>query len=273
MAIPVGTVILSGHGTADDWLKFHASVGDAVTLPTCATGGAAPVQVLPDLGMKKFDPNRFLIANVNGVKQLKFDTVVQNAGQGKFEIIMNRKTGTGDPMVDTQRIYYTDGSFTTKATTATGYFAGDGHNHWHVRDLEKFSLHLKDASETQLRTGAKHGFCFEDNTAYYGPDGKWPGSAGHPNSPASPVYVGCGSDPNATSQVMGMSVGWGDTYPNTLPDQFIDITGLQDGLYRLKVTADAPNWFAESNEANNTTWSDIQITGNTVAVTASGGGI
>ena len=38
---------------------------------------------------------------------------------------------------------------------------------------------------------------------------------------------------------MGLSVGWGDTYPLTLPDQYIDITAVTPGRYRLNVTADA----------------------------------
>jgi hypothetical protein len=58
---------------------------------------------------------------------------------------------------------------------------------------------------------------------------------------------------------MGLSVGWGDEYPATLPDQYIDITNVTPGHYRLSVTADAQNWFAETNEANNTTWVDVQL--------------
>jgi hypothetical protein len=58
---------------------------------------------------------------------------------------------------------------------------------------------------------------------------------------------------------MGLSVGWGDAYPSSLPDQNIDITGLGPGRYQLSVTADAGGWFAESNEFNNFTWVDLQI--------------
>ena len=60
---------------------------------------------------------------------------------------------------------------------------------------------------------------------------------------------------------MGLSVGWSDQYSWRLPDQYIDITGLTAGRYRLIVVADAGNWFVEGNEANNTTWVDLQLTG------------
>ena len=61
---------------------------------------------------------------------------------------------------------------------------------------------------------------------------------------------------------MGLSVGWGDLYRYTLPDQFVDITGLGAGRYRLVVTADRQGWFSESNESNNSTWVDLQLKGN-----------
>jgi hypothetical protein len=58
---------------------------------------------------------------------------------------------------------------------------------------------------------------------------------------------------------MGLSVGWGDEYAATLPDQLIDITNVDQGRYRLMVAADTQNWFAETNEANNVTWVDLQL--------------
>ena len=51
----------------------------------------------------------------------------------------------------------------------------------------------------------------------------------------------------------------GRRVPGSLPDQNIDITGLDPGTYRLRVTADDGSWFAESNEENNFTWVDRVI--------------
>ena len=58
---------------------------------------------------------------------------------------------------------------------------------------------------------------------------------------------------------MGLSVGWGDRYSSTLPDQYIDVTGLGDGKYRLRATADGSNRFKESNDKNNKTWVDLVL--------------
>ena len=57
----------------------------------------------------------------------------------------------------------------------------------------------------------------------------------------------------------GLSVGWGDIYHRSLPGQYIDITGLPNGLYRLSATADQADFFLESNDANNSTWVDLRI--------------
>ena len=69
---------------------------------------------------------------------------------------------------------------------------------------------------------------------------------------------------------MGLSRGWGDRYSYWLPDQYIDVAGLTSGRYRLQATADASNWFLESDESNNFTWVDIQISGNSLSVVGYG---
>ena len=70
--------------------------------------------------------------------------------------------------------------------------------------------------------------------------------------------------------IMGLSVGWGDKYDPTLPDRYIDITGLTSGRYRLIGTADAGDWFVESENANNVAWVDIQLKGNRARIVAFG---
>ncbi len=50
-------------------------------------------------------------------------------------------------------------------------------------------------------------------------------------APESAVYTGCGYQ-SALSVTMGLSIGWGDAYYSTLPDQYIDITGLSSGPAR-----------------------------------------
>ena len=70
---------------------------------------------------------------------------------------------------------------------------------------------------------------------------------------------------------MGLSRGWGDLYGAGTLDQYLDVTDLADGRYRLRLTADGhsadgTDRFLESDETNNSTWADLRIEGNTVTV-------
>jgi hypothetical protein len=149
------------------------------------------------------------------------------------------------------------------------YWAGDGHNHWHFEDFDDYWVEKLDG--TRVRGAEKHGYCLEDNTT-------WSGLNGQPGVPSAPVYANattCGLGlQNALDIIEGLSRGWGDTYPLSLPDQAIDITGLPDGRYRVGITADALKVAKESDETNNTATMEIQITGNTITTypaTATGG--
>lgn len=269
MMIPPNGYVLSGHGAARGWLRANAVPGAAVTL----SGSEPPPTTspkLPDIGVRTL--RQFFIANAGGAKLLKFPAVTANVGNGPMEIRATRSSSTSSDWVGKQVVHNTDGSTTTlPATGAIFYFAGDGHSHWHIRDFDSYQLF--DSSGTELKRGEKHGFCFEDNTTYR----DWVGSPRHPEVPVSPVYThegSCGEGlPAATSIVHGLSVGWSDTYPSSLPDQAIDITGLPDGIYVVRVTADWQHFWEETNEANNTASAQIRIAGNTVTLLSATDGL
>ena len=212
----------------------------ALPLATLASPARAASDLLPDLGMARLTDLK-IERTSDGRKLLRFSSVIVNVGDGPLEVHGQRSdTST---MTTSQRIFDEAGEHRDVPTDAVMYFGGDGHNHWHVRDLESFELKRLGAS-TQIGTGAKHGFCFSDNYRY--------------GSEQDPHYTGCGQMDDL-QVVMGLSVGWGDLYRYSLPDQYIDITGLGRGRYRLTGTADADNWFQEIDEENNSTWVNFRI--------------
>ena len=219
--------------------------------------------LLPDLGMASL--RGFQIEKTSdGRKLLRFTSIVVNVGDGPFEA-HGQRSGTKDSnMTTSQRIFDGAGSssYLDRPTDATMYFGRDGHNHWHLQDLEDFKLERLDNGNL-VGTGAKHGFCFFDNFRY--------GSTLDPfyTRQTSPPACAQGQ-PSALSAKMGLSRGWGDAYWRSLPDQYIDVTGLTSGRYRLQGTADANNWFLESNDLNNFTWVDIQIGSSSVKVVRQG---
>ena len=67
---------------------------------------------------------------------------------------------------------------------------------------------------------------------------------------------------SAPSRWVSRAAGSSRNY-NFLPDQSFDVTKLRDGLYRLRATADPDRVLRESNESNNTTWVDLELTTST----------
>ena len=51
--------------------------------------------------------------------------------------------------------------------------------------------------------------------------------------------------------VQGITAGWADVYDWYLPDQYIEVTGVPDGVYILDTIADPDNTILEANESNN----------------------
>lgn len=232
----------------------------ALMLPTAlvmalypASPAAAATDNRPDLRMARLVDFKSVQAP-DGRRLLRYSSIVVNTGDGRFEARGQRPSTGHSTMTVRQRIYNNAGGYRGVSTPAVMYFSGDGHNHWHVRDLQTFTLTRLDNGR-RVGTGAKHGFCFYDNYRF--------------GSTSAPRYTLAGGACGVRSSLrvtMGLAVGWGDIYHYTLPDQYIDITGLTAGRYRLRAVADQKNWFVEKNNTNNHTWVDLSITGNGVSV-------
>ena len=221
----------------------YSNIATAVTEPS-----APGSDRVPDLGMARLADVR--IERIGRTRRLRYSTTIVNVGAGKFEVRGQRASTAEPTMSVVQRVFDDGGGWSEVATTAVMIFGGDGHNHWHVRDLQQSEL-FRLADDAYLTQSDKRGFCFWDNVRY---------QLSLPGAPQSPVYQesGCGRTDSLTA-AMGMSIGWGDIYPSTLPDQFIDVTNVPDGFYRLVVTADPGGWFTEASDENNFTWVSLEL--------------
>jgi hypothetical protein len=234
-----------------------------VTLLVAPVGAVNDLK--PDLRMAPFDMYTapYIERTPDGRRLLHFDSIIVNVGAGAFEVHGSRPSTNTPELTVTQSVFNDAGTAPrSRSTAARMYYSGDGHDHWHVRNLQKYTL-SRLADGKKVRTGDKHGFCFWDNV--------WFGSS-------QGAFYTDGSTPRACGQfatdevvVMGLSRGWGDIYPTSwVPDQYIDITGVTRGKYRLKGVVDPSGWFLEEDNTNNFTWLDIKIQGNTVIVTRHG---
>ena len=187
-----------------------------------------------------------------------------NVGHGHFEV-RGQRSSTSQPMA-VRQIIYTSSSRTAIArevpTSAVGQWSGDGHDHWHVQEMMRYDL-WGDAGTYR---GAKVGFCFLDSD---------PWQLSLPGASASSFYRGswCATTPNALSNRMGISIGWGDEYEWYLAYQWVDVTGMPAGDYWVRAKVDPYGFFLEENETNQCGYARISWTSQSSAVTVEGRGL
>ena len=216
---------------------------------------AAPVPVhaasgdkRPNLKMVRLHDLR--VQTVNGRRLLRFTTIFVNAGPGRFELRGSRSSSHDMSMDMDQLMYRWDGTSHRIDTSAESKYAGDGHDHWHVQGVVTYEA-WKLADPVAARRGAKTGFCFFDTD---------PWRLSLPYARQSPYYrqEWCGTHSSMTNRV-GVSVGWGDRYPWNFAFQWVDITGLPGGIYRVRATVDIQNFYRETDEFDNCVWTEVRV--------------
>ena len=141
-------------------------------------------------------------------------------------VVMNR--GDGDLVV---------GDRSDRDNPYSKYFVFHScHGHYHIEDFSVYEL-LTPGGALAAR-GTKQGFCFEDNFKYE--DG--------------------GKSHGYDCEYQGITSGWGDWYYKQLVGQWIDITGVPEGDYIVRVTLNSGEIFDEGkNSYGNVTEVRIHI--------------
>lgn len=234
------------------FLLVPATVGLALVLPAQAYAAA----LLPDLGMARVQRIVIDTTYQPGHKLLRYNALLPNIGKGAFEVRGTRSSTAQTNMSVKQVLYQSGGGTTTRATGATVSFQTGV---WRLGALEAGWL---QSSSGHIAALVKHWYCPQDDSAF---------NLSLPGAPSTAKYTSCGGDkPALLSVTLGMSVGWADNYGPYSYQQYIDITNVPDGTYYLYAQADPNNYFQESNETNNTTWTEIKIKGTTVTKIAYG---
>lgn len=202
--------------------------------------------LLPNIEALPAD-NLYLEKHDDGKILLRFNTTTWNKGTGPLELI-------GDPLnggAVSQIVYYDDG--TTVAYSVGSFVLDDGHNHFHYDDYAIYKLQKDVTDLNAVASGAKTSFCIMDTDRI---------NHRLPGAPKTAQYTSCGKD------TQGMSVGWGDTYKAGLEGQWIEVTKVQSGRYKLIIhvnpkgdddTADGEG-LIESDFADNTSVVTIDLT-------------
>jgi hypothetical protein len=194
---------------------------------------------------------------------LRFDQIIANDSRGPLEIQFTVPPGfTPEDEAELpvkQRIHRSNGSIVEQPGGHV-HFHGI-HNHWHYSSFATAELWESDDDGRKLGTepvtmGQKVTFCIADirieNWAekgdgprtYYAPDCLFPFS----------------SDASGDHFKQGLTAGWADVYDWYIPDQYLEVTGVDDGLYRLEFCADPFNEIEELDEDNNCLANHINLT-------------
>ena len=192
------------------------------------------------------------IAEDGARRCLRFDQSIANLGEGPFELRYAPPTFAIDPYMY-QRILRSDGTWRERQAEEYEFHAT--HAHFHYKGFGQSRLWRSDASGARLdpepiRSGHKNGFCVMDidKVRPGAPEKRYDGS-------------GCTASQDFKN---GITEGWADTYTADLPDQYIEVTGVPDGLYVLETLADPDGTVVETDETNNSAAILIRITGNSV---------
>lgn len=234
----------------------HDLLPDIVTLPPTRLqviepifGGPAPAQHAAGIYGCGLDE----VVEQQAKRCLRLDNRVGNIGEGALEVRLSLKDGATSPAGQShwiQRVYRSDGTHRDEAVGAAVFHAT--HSHFHYKGLAHYQLYQYDlATHTRgasVNEGTKSGFCFIDiglvklglaGTVYprYG--------GGACANPFTEVFA-----PGA-DWFMGLSPGWFDLYYWGLPEQYVEITGVADGIYELVSTANSDATLIETDHADN----------------------
>ncbi len=255
IVLGLGLIIASPITTVSAKLATDSSSPAALTRSVAPSGTVT--DLLPDLRMAPLY-GIGLVKAPNGHIRLRFGTIGWNVGAGPLEADGVKVDPTDRYMVVRQRVFESDGSSRTRRTAAVMvYDVGQHHNHYHVVQFMSVQLYTAGQPGGDVYGLRKIGYCLVDAR-----------KMSHPPAavPPSPVYLSCG-DLQSTSVTMGLDVGWGDDYPPMWEHQWIDVTGIPKGKYRICATVDPLGQFLESNETNNQRWTDVRIDTSTMTVT------
>ncbi|MGH9247603.1 MAG: lysyl oxidase family protein [Acidimicrobiales bacterium] len=233
-----------------------AAVQTAATEPAAALPPGEPH--IPDL--VTVTPYGFRLVQQRGTptRRLFFSNTIGNVGAGPLELRPRHRPASGT--TDAYQGIYTHSPrpnprliLVSSSLVGTFVFHPE-HDHWHMEDFARYELRaIEDDGSTGelLRVTEKVSFCMID-TDVVNPD--------LPHFRMGRAHS-CGQGAR-----QGLRVGMGDTYSSGLPDQFIDITGVPDGTYRVVSISDPANRLRELDDANNAASVDVEIIGKEVMV-------
>jgi hypothetical protein len=221
-------------------MRLVAAALLAMTTLTPATARAD--ERLPDL--KALPPYDIAMeVTADGRHLLRFSQAFANIGAGP--ILVRGKLAPDGSMPGYQEIVDEAGNVVRTHRVADVVFHPD-HKHWHAGDIASYELRRGGPTGPVVAKNGKVSYCLVDDHQ-------------------APEYTGKYYPPqflNCREPYFGLTAGWVDLYEADLPDQWVDVTGVPDGIYYLVVTGDPHDVYLEADDAtraNNRVWVKLEL--------------
>ncbi|MDX1601345.1 MAG: lysyl oxidase family protein [Anaerolineales bacterium] len=189
--------------------------------------------LVPDLVTERVSDLDLIYEQETGRRVLRFSNRIANVGDGPIEL-------RGRPALQaaryrvSQRLYGTEGQVLVEPIVDEIVYHRD-HGHWHLEDFASYELWKATFDGrilTPVEVRAKISYCLFDHR---------PGSESAPEQ----AYGTC------EPELQGISPGWTDTYDSDVPDQWVDVSGLDDGVYVLRSVVNPRGVLRERTRKNN----------------------
>ncbi len=190
---------------------------------------------------------------------LRFDQIIANESRGPLELWFTVPPGSVETeFAVQQRVYRSDGS--SEDQDGGEVHLHGIHGHYHYESFATTDLWASNAAGAKLGDapvtgGKKVSFCIADIRI-----DKWGKKGDGPRTYMAPdCLFPAFSDADGDHYRQGLTPGWADVYDWYIPDQYIEVSGVPDGYYRLEFCADPENSIEETNEENNCLVNHIRL--------------
>jgi hypothetical protein len=183
---------------------------------------------------------------------LNFGATIWNGGSGPL-VVEGFRDGAA-PLMNAVQYIYRNGQPVSSQTV--GQFEFDtrrGHHHWHMEDIAQYDL--LNATGDRVVLSTKQSFCLAPTDAI---NLNLPGADWRPD--LAGLWSACAGEDSIWLREV-LPAGWGDTYYQSVAGQSFDITNLQNGHYKIRVTTDPNHNLLETNYDNNVGLLDITLGG------------
>jgi hypothetical protein len=194
---------------------------------------------------------------------LRFDQIFANLGEGPVELRFAVPRNSTPAHVESfQRLYASDGSTSDRFAGLVEYHGAHEHYHytsfgvsrlWSLDDHRRKAALVSErrlprpVETTLVQSGKKVSFCLADIEI-----DSWAKQGDGPRQYNAPdCLFPAASDATHDHYVQGITNGWADVYDWYLPDQYMEVSGIADGVYLLETVADPDDTLIEADETNN----------------------